>query len=344
MKIALDVMGGDHAPQNNIGGVKLALEALPELEKLYLVGTPGIVEAELERQGVSSSKIELVASTQVVDMADNGLAVVRGKKDSSMSVAARLVKDHECQAVVSAGHTGAAVTAGTLIIGRLPGVDFPGIASPMPNEHGTCYLIDAGANPDAKPNHLVQYAIMGSVYTRHLHGREKPIVGLMNIGEEEGKGHELARESAVLLREAPIHFRGNVEGHDIFETPLDVIVCDGFTGNVVLKTAEATAKVVFKWVKAEMGAGSPLLKAWKGLGGAIVRPYLRTVKDKGSYDTYGGSPLLGIKGVLIIAHGSSSPLAIMNAIRVAGESISHKVNPHIEAAIQQYTATLSNQA
>ena len=342
MNIALDVMGGDHAPQQNIGGVKLALEALPQIDKLYLVGTPGVVEAELARQGVSSPKIELVASTQVVDMSDNGLATVRGKKDSSMSVAARLVRDHVCQAVVSAGHTGAAVTAGTLIMGRLPGVDFPGIASPMPNEHGTCYILDAGANPDAKAKHLVQYAIMGSVYTKHVHGKTNPIVGLMNIGEEEGKGHELAREAAGLLRGAPINFRGNVEGHDLFETPLDVIVCDGFTGNVVLKTAEATAKVVFKWVKAEMEAGSFLLRAWKKLGGAIIRPYLRNVKNKGSYDTYGGSPLLGVKGVLIIAHGSSSPLAIMNAIRVACEGVEHHVSPHIEAAILQHEATLAD--
>ncbi|MDB6138391.1 MAG: phosphate acyltransferase PlsX [Verrucomicrobiaceae bacterium] len=336
MKIAIDVMGGDFAPQNNIGGVKLALEALPKIEKLYLVGTPAVVEAELKRQGVSSPKIQVVASSQVVDMTDNGLATVRSKKDSSMSVAARLVRDKECEAVVSAGHTGAAVTAGTLIMGRIPGVDFPGIASPMPNEHGTCYIVDAGANPDAKAKHLVQYAIMGSVYTRHVHGRNNPIIGLMNIGEEEGKGNELAREAADLLRKAPVNFHGNVEGHDLFETPLDVIVCDGFTGNVVLKTAEATAKVVFKWVKAEMSSGSPLLRAWKKLGGALVRPYLRNVRAKGNYDTYGGSPLLGVKGVLIIAHGSSSPLAIMNAIRVAGEAIEHHVGPHIEAAIQQH--------
>jgi phosphate acyltransferase len=184
----------------------------------------------------------------------------------------------------------------------------------------------------------VQYAIMGSMLSKHVHGKAKPVVGLMNIGEEDGKGNALARDTLPLLRAAPIHFKGNVEGHDIFETELDVIVCDGFTGNVVLKTAEATAKVVFKWVKAEMTSGNPMVRAWKALGGSIIRPHMQKVKSKGSYDTYGGSPLLGIKGVLIIAHGSSSPTAFMNAIRMATESVQHKVAPHIEAALGEYAA------
>ena len=173
MKIALDVMGGDHAPHNNITGVRMALAALPQVAKLYLVGQMDAMERELDKQSVSRDRLVLVNATQIVDMSDSGLDAVRKKKDSSMSVAARLVRDGECDAVVSAGHTGAAVAAGTIIIGRLPGVDFPGIASPMPNEHGTCYILDAGANPDAKPEHLVQYAIMGSMLAKHvlLHSR-----------------------------------------------------------------------------------------------------------------------------------------------------------------------------
>ncbi len=338
MKIALDVMGGDHAPHNNIAGVRLALAALPQIKKLYLVGQQDAMERELDKQGVSRERLTLVHASQVVDMADSGLDAVRKKKDSSMSISARLVRDGECDAVVSAGHTGAAVAAGTIIIGRLPGVDFPGIASPMPNEHGTCYILDAGANPDAKPEHLVQYAIMGSMLSHHVHGKHKPVVGLMNIGEEDGKGNALARDTLPLLKAAPIYFKGNVEGHDIFETELDVIVCDGFTGNVVLKTAEATAKIVFKWVKAEITSGSPMVRAWKALGGGIIRPHMQKVKQKGSYDTYGGSPLLGIKGVLIIAHGGSSPTAFKNAIRMATESVQHKVAPHIEQALAEYAA------
>ncbi len=339
MKIALDVMGGDFAPQNNIGGVKLALAALPRLEVLYLVGTPDVVEAELERQGVSSPKIKIVKSMSVVNMEDPSTDALRKKRDSSISVAMDLVKQGEAQAVVSPGHTGAAVAAGTLILGRLNGVERPGIASPMPNEHGTCLLIDAGANTAPKPSHLVQYAIMGSVYSKYIFGRENPIVGLMSVGEEEGKGNDLTREAYELLKDAAINFRGNVEGSHLFSTPLDVVVCDGFVGNVVLKTAEATAKAVFKWVKDEMTSGSPIVRAWKMLGGGIIRPYLQNVRKKGSYETYGGSPLLGCKGTVIIGHGSSPPLAVMNALRVAGEAIEQQVNPHIEAAIQQYNFT-----
>lgn len=334
MKIALDVMGGDFAPQNNIGGVKLALEALPNLEKLFLVGTPDIVEAELERQGVSSPKIQIVASQSVVNMEDPSTDALRKKRDSSISVAMDLVKEREAQAVVSPGHTGAAVAAGTLILGRIKGVERPGIASPMPNEHGTCLLIDAGANTSPKPSHLVQYAIMGSVYSKYIFGRQNPIVGLMSVGEEEGKGNDLTREAYELLKDAPINFRGNVEGTHLFSSPLDVVVCDGFVGNVVLKTAEATAKVVMKWLKDELTA-NPIRK----LGALIAKQGFINVKKRGSYETYGGSPLLGCKGVVIIGHGSSPPLAVMNAIRVAGEAIEHQVNPHIEAAIQQYNLT-----
>jgi glycerol-3-phosphate acyltransferase PlsX len=333
MKIALDAMGGDHAPMNLIGGLKLALDSLPHVQKFFITGLPDVLEAELDKQEVGQrERIEIVQATQIVEMHDSGIDAVRKKKQSSISIATDLVKQGECQAVVSAGHTGAAVTAGTLMLGRLPGVDFPGIASPLPNEHGVCYLLDAGANPDAKPSHLVQYAIMGSVYTQFVHGKEKPIIGLMSVGEEDYKGNELTKETFALLREAPIHFKGNVEGHDIFETPLDVIVCDGFTGNIVLKSCEATAKAMRKWIEHAIKS-SPIT----ALGGLLARPAFRKVKERSSYESYGGSPLLGVRGVVIIAHGSSSAVAIKNALRVATEVIEHKVNPHIEAAIAQYS-------
>ncbi len=334
MKIALDVMGGDFAPQNNIGGVKLALESLPRLETLYLVGSPDVVQAELARQGISSPKLKIIESRSVVNMEDPSTDALRRKRDSSISIAMDLVKEGEAQAVVSPGHTGAAVAAGTLILGRLKGVERPGIASPMPNEHGTCLLVDAGANTAPKPSHLVQYAIMGSVYSKYIFGREKPIVGLMSVGEEEGKGNDLTREAYDLLKDAPVHFRGNVEGTHLFSSPLDVVVCDGFVGNVVLKTAEATAKAVMKWLKDELTA-TPMRK----LGAYIAKQAFINVKQRGSYETYGGSPLLGCNGTVIIGHGSSPPLAVMNAIRVAGEAIEQQVNPHIEEAIQQYNST-----
>lgn len=333
MKIVLDAMGSDHAPQNPIGGLKLALETLPQVEKFYITGPTDLLERELDTQQVNQrNRIEIVNATQVVDMSDSGLDAVRKKKNSSITVAVNLVKSGECQAVISAGHTGAAVTAATLLLGRLEGVDFPGIASPFPNEHGVVYLVDAGANPDAKASHLVQYALMGSVYTKHINGRDNPIVGLMSVGEEDYKGNDLTKAAFSLLRKAPINFKGNVEGHDIFETPLDVIVCDGFTGNVILKSCEATAKIMFKWLKNEIEA-SPIRK----LGALLAKDAFRTVKKRGSYETYGGSPLLGLRGTVIIGHGSSSPTAIMNALRVGCEAVEQQINPHIEAAISSYS-------
>jgi len=333
MNIALDAMGGDNVPQSPIGGLKLALASLPHVQKYYLTGPPDVIEAELDRQQVGSrEKIEIVPASQVVEMHDSGIDAVRKKKNSSITVAVDLVKRGQCQAVVSAGHTGAAVTAATLMLGRLEGVDFPGIASPMPNEHGVCYLLDAGANPDAKASHLVQYAIMGSVYSKYVHGRENPIIGLMSVGEEDYKGNDLTKAAFTLLKNAPVNFKGNVEGHDIFETPLDVIVCDGFTGNVVLKSCEATAKVMFKWLKKEIEATT-----MRKLGALMAKEAFLTVKRKGSYETYGGSPLLGLRGIVIIGHGSSSPVAIMNALRVGCEAVEQEVNPHIEAAIASYS-------
>jgi glycerol-3-phosphate acyltransferase PlsX len=334
MKIALDVMGGDFAPTNNIAGAKLALERLPQLEKLYLVGIPDIVQAEMDKQGLSSPKIQIVAAQTVVNMEDPSTDAIRKKRDSSISVAMDLVKQHECAAVVSPGHTGASVAAGTFILGRIKGVERPGIASPIPNDNGAVLLIDAGANTAPKPSHLAQYAIMGSVYSRYIFNRPNPVVGLMSVGEEEGKGNDLTREAYELLKAAPINFRGNIEGTHLFDAGIDVIVCDGFTGNVVLKTAEATAKTMFKWLKSELTA-TPMRK----LGAWIARQGFRNVKARGSYETYGGSPLLGCQGTVIIGHGSSPPLAVMNAIRVACESVEQHVNPHIEAAIQQYQLT-----
>ncbi len=332
MKIVLDAMGGDIAPKNPIGGLKLALETLSGVEKYYITGPKDVLEAELDAQQVGHrERIEIVPASQVVDMHDSGLDAVRKKKNSSITVAVDLVKQGAAQAVVSAGHTGASVTAGTLMLGRLDGVDFPGIASPLPNEHGVCYILDAGANPDATPRHLVQYAIMGSTYAQYLHGRTSPIVGLMNVGEEDSKGNAMVKEAFTLLKQAPVNFKGNVEGHDIFETELDVIVCDGFTGNVVLKTCEATAKAMFKWLKSEIEA-SFLRK----MGALLAKEAFRTVRKRGSYESYGGSPLLGVKGVVIIGHGSSNAVAVMNALRVGMEAVKQEVNPHIQSAITSH--------
>ena len=332
MKIALDVMGGDHAPQNPLGGVKLALESLPQIDKLFLVGVPELIERELQAQGIASPKLEIVPASQVVDMNDSGLDAVRRKKDSSIARAVDLVKDRQADAVVSAGHTGAAVTASLIKLRTLPHIERPAIASIMPSMTTPWLLIDAGANPDSLPEHLVQNAIMGSAYAKHVLQRPNPRVGLMSNGTEEEKGNALCKETAKLLRTTPgIHFIGNVEGHDLWETPPDVVVCDGFTGNIILKTSEALAHALFSMIKAEILA-SPRTK----LGGLLAKPAFKRIHTKTSADEAGGMPLLGLNGITIIAHGGASAYAMKNAIRMACETISHQVNPHIEAAISQH--------
>ncbi|MEM6910805.1 MAG: phosphate acyltransferase PlsX [Verrucomicrobiota bacterium] len=333
MIIAVDGMGGDHAPEAVVGGVKLALDRLKGIKKLLLVGHETRLQAELDRQSVRSPRVELVPSHSVVEMTDLSTAAVRSKKDSSVTVAADLVKKGQAQALVSAGHTGASVAVTSVKWRTLPGVERPGIASPMPAEHGITSLLDAGANVEAKPLHLLHYGIMGSVYARQIYGVAKPKVGLMSVGEEDHKGSDFTREVFHLLKETDLHFVGNVEGRDILNGGLDVIVTDGFTGNVVLKTVEGTAKAVGGWLKTELRA-NPL----RLLGALLARGAFSAVKARGNYETYGGSPLLGVRGVCIIGHGGSSPLAVMNAIRVAGEAVQQAVNPQIEDEIQRFHA------
>lgn len=339
MKIALDVMGGDHAPQNPMGGVKLALETLPQLEKLFLVGVPELIEREMQAQGIpASSKLEIVPATQVVDMHDSGLDAVRKKKDSSIARAVDLVKEKKADAVVSAGHTGAAVTASLIKLRTLPHIERPAIAAIMPSMTTQWLLIDAGANPDSLPEHLVQNALMGSAYAKHVLGRDNPRVGLMSNGTEEEKGNALCKETAKLLRNTPgIHFIGNVEGHDLWETPPDVVVCDGFTGNIILKTSEALAHALFGMIKTEI-VSSTRTK----IGGMLAKPAFKRIHKKTSADEAGGMPLLGLNGITIIAHGGASAYAMKNAIRMACDTISHQVNPHIEAAISQHLLIHAN--
>lgn len=326
-------MGGDKAPAAIIEGAKMALEDLSGIGKLLLVGDESVVKAEMDRLGFADRRAEIVHASQVVGMGEGAVESVKRKKDSSMSVATDLIKRGDCEAVISAGNTGAAVATTTIKLRLLPGVERAGIASPLPNENGPCNIVDAGANVEARPRHLLQYAIMGSVYARHVQGKENPVVGLMSVGEEEGKGTDFTREVFDLLKASGLNFRGNIEGHDLFETKLDVVVCDGFTGNIVLKSCEATAKVMFKWLKHEINS-SP----FRQLGALMAKGAFKAALERGNYETYGGSPLLGVNGICIIAHGSSSPRAMKNAIRVGAEAVRHGVNPHIEEEIQRHAA------
>jgi phosphate acyltransferase len=330
MKIALDVMGGDHAPKNPMGGVKLALQDLPGLEKLYLVGQPQAIDREMRLQNIPlDMRLEIVPASQIVDMNDSGLDAVRKKKDSSIARAVDLVKDGIADAVVSAGHTGAAVTASLIKLRTLDHIERPAIAAIMPSKNNSWILIDAGANPDSLPEHLVQNAIMGSAYAEHVLGRKAPKIGLMSNGTEEEKGNTLCKETSKLLRETPsLNFIGNVEGHDLYENPPDVVVCDGFTGNIILKTSEGLAHALFDMIKGEIMA-SPRTK----LGGVLAKPAFKRVHTKTSADEAGGMPLLGLNGITIIAHGGASAYAMRNAIRMACESIRHGVNPRIREAI-----------
>ncbi|MCP5560799.1 MAG: phosphate acyltransferase PlsX [Verrucomicrobiaceae bacterium] len=335
MNIALDVMGGDHAPANPVGGVKLALDTLPQIERLFLVGQPEVIEAELAAQGVKSPKLEIIPASQVVEMSDSGLDAVRKKKDSSISRAVELVKDGRAEAVVSAGHTGAAVAASLIKFRTLPHIDRPAIASVMPSRTNRWILIDAGANPDSEASNLVENAIMGTAYARHVLGIANPRVGLMSNGTEEAKGNALCKEAGKLLRHASgINFIGNVEGHDLWETPPDVVVTDGFTGNIILKSAEALSRAMFGMIKTEIMSSTRTK-----IGGMLAKPAFKRINTKTNADESGGMPLLGLNGITIIAHGGASAYAMKNALRMACETISHKVNPHIQEAATLYASS-----
>jgi glycerol-3-phosphate acyltransferase PlsX len=334
MKIALDAMGGDFGPPNIVGGAVMALKEYPHIEKLFLVGDTPRIETELKRLGCNDRRVEIVHATQVVEMSDGAVDAVRRKKDSSVSRAVDLVRKGDASAIVSAGHTGAAVAATTIKLRTLPGVDRPGIAAVIPSETNIFVLIDAGANSDPRPDHLVQYAIMGSVYSRHVLGYPKPTVGLMSIGDEDMKGSDLTKEVFKMLKQSGLNFRGNIEGHDLFADPVEVVVCDGFVGNVILKTCESIGDAIFKWLKHE------LMKSKTRMAGAyLARNAFLTIKKKVNYEEYGGMPLLGVNGICIIAHGASTPLAIKNALRVAAESIEQQVNPHIVEEVRRYHET-----
>jgi glycerol-3-phosphate acyltransferase PlsX len=337
MKIALDAMGGDFGPPHIVGGAVLALNEYPHIDKLFLVGDTPRIEAELKKHGCNDRRIEILHASQVVEMKDSAIDAVRRKKDSSVSRAVDLVKKGEAAAIVSAGHTGAAVAATTIKLRTLPGIDRPGIAAIIPSETNVFVLIDAGANSDAKPEHLVQYGIMGSVYSRHVLGYSNPCVGLMSIGGEDVKGTDLTKEVFKMLKQSQLNFRGNVEGHDLFDDPVEVVVCDGFVGNVILKTCESVAGAVFNWLKHELTKNKVRMA-----GAFLARNAFRSIKKKLNYEEYGGMPLLGVNGICIIAHGASTPLAIKNALRVAAESIEHQVNPHIVEEVRRYHETTTS--
>src|SRR5438552_17448309 len=252
MKIALDAMGGDFGPPNLVAGAVMALRDYSEITRLYLVGDSAKIESELRKHQCNDARIDIVHSTQVVEMTDRAWTAVRRKKDSSMSRAVDLVKHGRADAVVSAGHTGAAVAASTIKLRTLPGIGRPGIAAVLPTEKNVFVLIDAGADIDARPEHLLQYACMGSVYSRHVLHYKNPTVGLISLGEEDVKGTELTKEVFQMLKRSDLNFVGNIEGRHLFEEPVEVVVCDGFVGNVILKPCESIAVAIFTWLNHDL--------------------------------------------------------------------------------------------
>lgn len=325
MRIAVDAMGGDFAPREVVRGTVEAAAQLPSVSQLYLVGDTKAIESELAACGGTHPKIEIRHASQVVGMGETPALAVRRKRDSSISRSIDLVKAGDADAFVSAGNTGAVVVAATLKLRTIPGVDRPSIAAVLPTAARPLVLVDAGANPDCTPELLLQFAAMGSVYARVMLGSPEPVVGLLSIGGEDVKGNEVTREAFRLLSDSCLNFRGNVEGHDLLKGETDVAVCDGFVGNIVLKTSESTAVAMGHWLRQEFRR-----TAVRMLGAALLSGALRAMKRKADPSTYGGAPLLGIRGFCIISHGSSKARAIFHAIRAAGESVHHHLNEAIE--------------
>ena len=331
MKIAVDAMGGDYAPGVVIEGVLLALQEIPGLQ-LVLVGHQEKLSFYLEKAGlINHPQVELVHAEQVVEMSDHSTDSIRSKKHSSITVCADLVKAGRADAIVSAGHTGAAVAATKVRLRTLEGVDRPALATAMPAVGGKNILIDVGANTDCTPMNLAQFAVMGELYAQLTFGLESPRIGLLSVGGEDVKGNDLTKEVFKILSNMPINFVGNVEGHEIFhKSTCDVIVCDGFTGNSILKASEGLARATYHWLK-EAFTRNPIRQT----GAFLAKEAFRDLKKISDSEEFGGAPLLGIRGVCIIGHGASSPKAIKNAIRLADTYLKHGLTDRIVKRINE---------
>ncbi|MBB6715122.1 phosphate acyltransferase PlsX [Clostridium gasigenes] len=311
MKIAIDGMGGDNAPKAVVDGVIQAIMEYKDI-KVYITGPKELIEEEFRKQEFISNCITIIDAKEVIEPNEHPVMAIRKKKDSSICKALKLVKDGECDAVISGGSTGAFLAGCTLIVGRIKGVERPALAPIMPGKNGSFMIIDAGANVDCKPNYLTQFAHMGKIYYQGVIGNEKPSVGLVNIGAEEEKGNELTKAAFKLLKEEQnLNFVGNVEPRDVSAGDVNVLVCDGFTGNTLLKMYEGVASTLLGMMKDEILTGGIRGK----LGALLLKPVFKSLKVKFDYKEYGGAPFLGVDGICIKAHGSSDAKAFKNAIR-----------------------------
>jgi phosphate acyltransferase len=326
MKIAIDAMGGDHAPKEIVLGALKALETFQDLN-IILVGN----ENKIKEYAKDHNRMTIIHTEEVITGTDEPVRAVRRKKNASMVLAAKEVAEGRADACISAGNTGALMAAGLFIVGRIEGIERPALSPTLPTIGGEGFvLLDVGANADAKPEHLVQYALMGSIYCQKVRGIGKPRVGLLNIGTEEKKGNELTKHTYEMLQKADIHFIGNVEARDLLNGVADVVVTDGFTGNMVLKTIEGTAMSVMKMIK------STLMSSLKTkLAAAVLKNDLQKIKSQMDYSEYGGAGLFGLKAPVIKAHGSSDAHAVFNAIRQTCDMVEHQITDTIKNAVEK---------
>jgi glycerol-3-phosphate acyltransferase PlsX len=337
MRIAVDVMGGDHGCGVVIAGAKLALEANKKITALYLVGDQAAIHSALPPRGFRDHRVRVIHTSEVVTMDDKPVVALRKKKDSSIARAAELVRDGEADALVSLGNTGGIFAAATFKVGRIAGVDRGCIATVIPRQGNEFVLLDAGANVECKPFHLAQFAVMGNIYSREVLGRKKPRVGILSIGTEDSKGNELTLGAFKLCKKLDLNFIGNVEGHDLFKDHVDVVVCDGFVGNIVLKTSESLAVAMFSMLKREL-----MQNAKRQIGAYLAKDAFRAIRRRMDPEVYGGAPLLGFSGMVFKAHGSARERAIASALRVTGEALKHEVNQAIAREIARANEALAD--
>ncbi len=336
MRIVVDVMGGDHGPQVIIEGARMALQSNAAITELYLVGREDEIKTGMSRAGCADPRVRILHASEVINMEDKPVEGLRRKKDNSILRAVDLLKEGKADALISTGNTGGIVAASTIRLRPLAGLDRPCIATVIPAPDNEFVLLDSGASVECRPRHLLDFAIMGSIYSREILGYKSPRVGVLSNGTEPNKGTELTIEACKLCQQVNLNFIGNVEGHDLFCNRVDVVVCDGFVGNIVLKTLESFFRGLGGWLKTEINKNPK-----RQLGALLAKNAFRAIVRRLDSDAHGGAPLLGLNGTILKAHGSSRERAIMNAINMAAEAVQHHINDIIQAEVAQATARLA---
>jgi glycerol-3-phosphate acyltransferase PlsX len=330
MRIAVDVMGADHGCGVIVDGTRMALEANRRITEMILVGDEDEISRHCQKSGFNDSRVRILHASQVLTMEDKPIDALRKKKDCSVSRAIEQLKSGDADAVVSPGNTGGILSAGTIRLRTLPGISRAAIATVIPEPENEFVLLDAGANTECKGVHLAEFGVMGSIYAQKILGKSKPRVGVLSNGTEENKGTELTREATRILSRLDLNFIGNVEGHDLFKNRVDVVVTDGFVGNIVLKTCESMAKGLFAWLRAELTANLQ-----RKFGALLAKGAFKSLKRRLDSENYGGAPLLGLNGIVMKAHASASAVAIMNAVRTATEALEQNMNSVITKEMEK---------